>query len=184
MRQFRVRRRFMEKSASMVHPLVEQLRFARSEFRRGLEGVTDEEARRRFLPLNCISWNVGHLAAQEQRQWLLYPQETMLLPEIDRSFSFGAPGSTPSLREMWAAWETITAAADPWLDAVTKETLLSRVVREGQPSEFTYGSRLLRVIYHYWYHTGENAAIRQSLGHTNLPDFVGDIDAQAPYRPE
>ena len=73
----------------MTHPLVEQLRFARGEFRRGLQGVTDEEARRRFLPLNCLSWNVGHLAAQEQRQWLLYAQETMLLPEIDRAFSFG-----------------------------------------------------------------------------------------------
>jgi len=46
----------------MAHPLVEQLRFARSELRRGLEGVTDEEARQRILPMNCIAWNVGHLA--------------------------------------------------------------------------------------------------------------------------
>jgi hypothetical protein len=27
----------------MAHPLDDQLRFARSEFRRGLEGVSDEE---------------------------------------------------------------------------------------------------------------------------------------------
>jgi hypothetical protein len=33
----------------MAHPLVDRLRFARSEFRRGLEGVSDEEAQRRFL---------------------------------------------------------------------------------------------------------------------------------------
>jgi hypothetical protein len=26
--------------------------------------------------------------------------------------------------------------------------------------------------------------IRQALGHTDLPDFVGDIDGEAPYRPE
>jgi hypothetical protein len=39
----------------MAHPLVDQLRFARSEFRRGLEGFSDEEARRRFLPMNCLS---------------------------------------------------------------------------------------------------------------------------------
>ena len=168
----------------MAHPLVEQLRFARSEFRRGLEGVTDQEARRRFPPLNCLSWNVGHLAWQEQRQWLLSAQGTMLLPEIDRAFRYGAPASTPPLADVWSAWETITAAADPWLDAVTNETLLSRFMREGLPTEYTYGSRLLRMIYHYWYHTGENAAIRQNLGHTSLPDFVGDIDSQAPYRPE
>jgi len=37
---------------------------------------------------------------------------------------------------------------------------------------------------HYWYHTRENMAVRQNLGHTNLPEFVGDIDGEAPYRAE
>jgi hypothetical protein len=41
---------------------------------------------------------------------------------------------------------------------------------------------LLRVTYHYWFHNGENAAIRQMLGHTDLPQFVGDLDHEAPYR--
>ena len=54
----------------MAHPLVEQLRFARSEFMRGIDGVSDDAARRRLGPMNCISWNVGHLAWQEQRYWL------------------------------------------------------------------------------------------------------------------
>lgn len=166
----------------MVHPLVEQLRFARSEFRRGLAGVSDEEARRRFLPMNCLSWNIGHLAWQEQRYWLLDPQGVMLLPEVDRAFTFGAPASTPPLADVWAAWETITAAADPWLDAATSETFLTEVTRNGKPAGFTIGSRMLRTIYHYWYHTGENAAIRQNLGHMGLPDFVGDIQSEAPYR--
>ena len=166
----------------MAHPLVDQLRFARSEFRRGLEGVTPEEAKRRLLPMNCISWNVGHLAAQEQRYWLLYAQGEMLLPDVDRDFRYGSPASTPALDEAWSAWEAITTAADPWLDAVTPETLLSRVTREGKLTDITFGSMLLRVIYHYWYHTGENAAIRQQLGHTGLPDFVGNIDEEAPYR--
>jgi hypothetical protein len=42
---------------------------------------------------------------------------------------------------------------------------------------------LMRVIYHYWYHTGEAAAVRQMLGHVELPEFVGDMD-EATYRPE
>jgi hypothetical protein len=166
----------------VAHPLVDQLRFARSEFRRGLEGVTGEEARRRFLPMNCLSWNIGHLAAQEQRYWLLYAQGAMPLPDIDRAFRYGSPASTPNLDETWSAWETITMAADPWLDAVTTETLLSHGTRDGKPTDYTFGSLLLRNIYHYWYHTGENAAIRQQLGHTDLPDFVGNIDGEAPYR--
>jgi uncharacterized damage-inducible protein DinB len=163
----------------MVHPLVEQLRFARSEFRRGLEGVTEDAAQRRFEPMNCISWNVGHLAWQEQRYWL---GGRLLLPDVDASFRYGAPASTPALGDMWEAWHTITAATDPWLDSVTDETLAAHVERDGKPAEYTFGSLMLRTTYHYWYHTGENAAIRQALGHTGLPDFVGDIDNEAPYR--
>jgi hypothetical protein len=166
----------------MVHPLVEQLRFARSEFRRGLEGISDEDARRRVLPMNCISWNIGHLAWQEQRYWLRDVQGHLLLPEVDRAYRYGAPASTPPLAEAWQAWEAIAAAADPWLDSLTTETLLAAARREDKPTGFNVGSRLLRMLYHYWYHTGENAAIRQCLGHTNLPDFVGDIEDEAPYR--
>jgi len=33
-------------------------------------------------------------------------------------------------------------------------------------------------------HMGEIQAIRQMLGHTNLPQYVGEIEQQAPYRPE
>jgi len=47
-----------------------------------------------------------------------------------------------------------------------------------------HGDLLQRVIYHYWFHTGENAAIRQQLGHVRLPQFVGSIDDKAPYRPD
>jgi uncharacterized damage-inducible protein DinB len=168
----------------LTHPLVLQLRFTRSEFRRALEGLSDAEARTRFMPMNCISWNVGHLAWQEQRYFLFYAQNQLLLPQVDESFAYGAPASTPALDEMWAAWNTITQAADPWLDALTTEKLQQHVVREGKPSPYIFGSLLQRVIYHYWYHTGENMAIRQRLGHGALPEFVGDVDTEAPYRPE
>src|SRR5919199_6368285 len=168
----------------MTHPLVNQLRFTRSEFRRALRGLTDAEARKRFLPMNCISWNIGHLAWQEQRYFLFFTQGEMLLPEINTQFAYGAPASTPALDEMWDAWNTITKAADPWLDAVTISKLQENVVRNGKPTPYIFGSLLQRVIYHYWYHIGENMAIRQNLGHTRLPQFVGDIDGKAPYTPE
>jgi hypothetical protein len=168
----------------MVHPLVDQLRFTRSEFERGLEGLTEDEARRRLMPMNCISWNVGHLAWQEQKYFLFYAQGQLPFPEINEEFAYGAAASTPSLRDVLEAWRAITAAVDPWLDTRTNADLLTNVVRNGKPSPFIYGSLLLRVIYHYWYHTGENMAIRQSLGHTGLPEFVGDIDGEAPYMPE
>ena len=55
---------------------------------------------------------------------------------------------------------------------------------KGKPSARVYGNLLQRVIYHYWYHIGENLAIRQQLGHKRLPQFVGNIDDEAPYHPE
>ena len=41
----------------------------------------------------------------------------------------------------------------------------------------------MRNIFHYWFHTGEAAAVPQMLGHKDLPDFVGDM-SQVPYHPE
>lgn len=168
----------------MSHPLVDQLRFTRGEFLRAVKGVSNEDARKRFLPMNCLSWNVGHLAWQEQRYFLYYGQsQALLLPEIDKEFAYGGPPGTPSLREMLAAWRTITAADDLWLDTLTSELLVQNVISNGKPLARTYGNLLQRVIYHYWYHTGENMAIRQLLGHERLPVYVGNIDDKAPYRP-
>ncbi len=168
----------------MTHPLITQLRFTRSEFRRAIKGVSDDDGRRQFPPMNCISWNVGHLAWQEQSYFLYYGQGQRPLPHIETQFRSGGPPSTPALSEMLAAWEEITAAADPWLDALTSDILQQPFIRkDGQPGQRTFGNLLQRVIYHYWYHTGENMAIRQLLGHTRLPQFVGNIDDKAPYQP-
>jgi len=60
---------------------------------------------------------------------------------------------------------------------------LLRDVASARPDQLIFGSLLQRTIYHDWYHTGENMAIRQLLGHTRLPDFVGNSDDEAPYRP-
>ncbi len=169
---------------SEPHPLVLQLRFTRAEFLRGVRGVPAEDARRRLGPMNSLGWNVGHLAWQEQRYFLTRAQGITPYPEIQERFAYGAPGTTPELAETLAAWRAITAAADPWLDAVTTATLLEEPVSRGKPIGTTFGNLLQRVIYHYWYHTGENQAIRQQLGHARLPQFVGNIDDEAPYRPE
>ena len=168
----------------MSHPLVLQLRFTRSEFLRGIKGITEKEASKRFLPMNCLCWNVGHLAWQEQRYFLSFGQGIMLFPMIAKDFAYGSPTSMPSLKEMLSAWKAITKAADPWLDKVTSEMLQQNVISNGKQIQYKYGNLLQRVIYHYWYHLGENMAIRQNLGHKKLPQFVGSIDRKAPYRPE
>lgn len=160
--------------------LVEQLHFARSEFRRGLYEVSEEDGAVRVGPTNSISWMIGHLAWQEERYWLRRARGVTLLPRLDEEFAYGKPATTPSMTEVWEMWDQVLAAADDWLIDLDLERL-NQPLAEGFHNVGTF---LYRNIYHYWYHLGEAMAVRQALGHHSLPDFVGDIDNQAPWRPD
>src|SRR5919198_5306619 len=107
-----------------LHPLVAQLSFTRSEFQRALEGLSEDDARKRLLSMNCISWNIGHLAWQEQRYFVTFAQGKVLLPELNEQFAYGAPACMPALADMQTAWQTVTQAADAWLERVTTADLL------------------------------------------------------------
>lgn len=168
----------------MAHLLVDQLRFARAEFVRSLAGVGDEDARRRLWPMNCLSWMVGHLADQEQRYWLERTGRVQVVPGLNALVGYGQPASRPQLVEMWATWHAVIAAADPYLESLTVADLQRYPPIRRPSSPESVGTMLLRVSGHYWFHIGEAQAIRQLLGHPDLPDFVGDIGREAPYRPE
>jgi len=172
----------------MPHPLVTQLRFTRREFKRGLANVPTADALERVAGvrrLNSLGWSVGHLAWQEQKYFLYWGSGVMPFPDIDKTFRSGAPGTTPDLEEMLATWREITRLADPWLDTLTTRDLQAPYTKGGT----TQGGRIMgnllqRVIYHYWFHLGENMAARKLMGHEGLGQFVGNIDAEAPYTPE
>jgi len=166
-----------------IHPLVTQLKFARHSLVRCLEGVSEEDARRRVEPMNCLSWIVGHLANQEQGYWVMVAQGEMVVQGLNDRVGSGKPASTPSLEEMWEAWRQITRQADRYLETLDSQTLQTHFTWKGKPLDESIGTLLHRNIYHYWFHTGEAFAIREMLGHTNLPEFVGDIGA-AVYTPE
>jgi len=168
----------------MTHPLIDQFRFTRTEWLRGLEGVSVEDAARHIGSMNCIGWVVGHMAWHEQRTFLQRSQGRIPLPQLNELFAYGAPMSTPAFPDMLVAWKTATTASDPFLDSLTTESLLGDLPLDGKSVGQTVGSALRRVTYHYWYHIGEIQAIRQILGHRELPEYVGDIEVLAPYRPE
>jgi hypothetical protein len=179
----------------MPHPLVAQLRFARSEFARCLEGVSDEDARHRIMPMNSISWIVGHLAAQEQEYFVYFPIGDVPHPELNKSHGYGRPATTPPLNDIWQTWNDVTKVADTFLDTVTTEMLLTHLeqktdrleesvfggvrkktlAQSSVRSPESVGTRILRTTYHYFFHTGEAHAVRQQLGHPDLPFFVGDM---------
>ncbi len=168
----------------MTHPLILQLRFTRSEFMRGVAGLSAEDAVKRVEPMNSISWNIGHLAWQEQRYFLQRMQDKVQKPELNKLFCYGCPAITPPLDEMLQTWQQITQATNPFLDTLTTEDLAKARVFTTREGDFTtnWGNLIQRVIYHYWYHNGENQAIRQVLRNSGLQDFVGDIDEEAPYK--
>lgn len=170
--------------AAMPHPLVNQLRFTRSEWLRALDGVPEADGVVRLQPMNSISWIVFHLAWHEQLSFLTRFTGITPVHAANEHGVNGEPASTPPLADALAAWRAVTAAADPVLDGLDAAALAAWLPNTRQPQTRLVGSSLQRVIYHYWFHTGEITAIRQILGHAGVPEFVGDIDGLAPWRTE
>jgi len=129
-----------------VHPLVTLLRFTRSEILHYLKDVSPEDAVRRVLPLNCISWIIEHLANQEQSYWVLMAQKKIIIPVLNDRVGYGKPASTPSLEEMWAARHKITGEADTYLNSLTPGTLQMYFIYQGKPRLESIGTMLLRNI--------------------------------------
>ncbi len=167
----------------MVHPRVDQLRFARSEWQRGLAGLTEADAGIRLAPMNSIAWMVGHMAWHERTCWMRRARGLSVEPTLD-AFATGRPASTPSFAGMQAAWDRIVAGADSFLDALTTADLGRPLAQDPRRHPPTAGSQLQYVTYHYWAHIGEVSAVRQMLGHTGLAEYVGDFPPEAEYRPE
>ena len=168
----------------MPHLLVDQLRFARSELVRCLDGVSDADAVRRVDPMNCLSWIVGHLANHENHLWVKLAQGQTIAPDLQSLVGYGQPASTPPFDEMWAVWHTIAEAADKYLDTLTPELMQTHFEWQGKATPESVGTLLLRNVTHYWFHIGDAHAIRQALGHTGLPDFIGNIPSYRPEREE
>ena len=164
----------------MAHPLVDQLRFTRSEWLRALDGVPETDGIVRLGPMNSISWIVFHLAWHEQLYFLTRLAGVTPVPAANEHGVNGQPASTPTLADALRAWHAVTAAADPHLDGLTIAQMAQ--VMPNAPRPRLIGSLVQRVTYHYWFHVGEITAIRQVLGHANVPEFVGDLDGLAPYR--
>lgn len=158
----------------MMLNIINQLIFARSEFKKGFYSVSEKDGRQRLVPINSIGWIVGHLAWHEQYYWLTRAQGKTLIPEIIEQVGFGKPTSTPSLKEMISYWEKITHASDEFLDRLSESNLLDHMIVRGKELPFNLGTMIFRVIYHYWYHNGEIQALRQLMGHSDLPQFVSD----------
>ncbi len=163
-----------------MHLLVEMQHLTRKEFLRGLTGerpddgtrpLTDEDARHRIEPMNCITWIIGHMAHQEHTFFVAWPKGAPVEPQYE-PFAFGGPPSQPPLEEVMALWRAACEAANPLLHAADEESLRQPVIAPGSAGmRENMGMLIVRNIFHYWCHIGEISAIRQVLGH-RPPQFV------------
>jgi len=153
--------------------ILNQLRFSRSEFQKGFMGVNEADSRRRFMPINSIAWIVGHLAWHEQHYWLKRAQGIIPFPKLDEVTAFGKPPADVPLKEMADLWKAVIKASEDYLIKLTHDDYLKKLIVNGKELSANIGTMMTRVTYHYWYHTGEMQAIRQLLGHQDLPSYIG-----------
>jgi hypothetical protein len=152
-----------------MHTLVQMFYLTRREFERNLEGLTDEDARQRIGPMNSISWIVAHTAFQHRAFFVDWPANKRLDPRY-QPYTTGSQPSQPSLEEAMTLWNEACKDADAWLQAATKESLQEQAPGFAPLNE-SWGTLLVRCIFHTWCHLGEINSIRQILGH-KAPEFV------------
>ncbi len=165
----------MAKEPTTKHYLVTQLDFARAEFQRVMQDVSPQEGTRVLPPFNSLGFIVAHMAVHEHTMWILMGQQRKLYSGIGARFGSGAETSTPDWDEVWTIWHHVIQEADHYLVTLTDDMMDTFLTFRDQPREESLGHTLLRVINHYWFHIGEAHGLRQALGHTDIPDFVGDI---------
>ena len=64
------------------------------------------------------------MAWHEQRYWLTHLADETPKPILNEVAASGGPRTTPSLTAMLKAWEVVTTASDPHLDALYEAAML------------------------------------------------------------
>ena len=152
-----------------MHTLVQMHYLTRKEFERNLVGLTDEDARKRIEPMNCISWIIAHVACQYQIFFVDWPQGRQTDARY-QPYGYGSPASQPPLEEALTLWQDACKGADAWLQAATSESLQDKGALTSPENE-NWGTLIVRCIFHTWCHLGEISSIRQILRH-KPPQFV------------
>jgi uncharacterized damage-inducible protein DinB len=166
-----------------MYSLTDMARFALSEFERGLEGLTDEEARLRMAKangtqMNSVTWTVGHLAWHWCRVRRAATGDAY--PEALNQFANGSNDPTPPSLEDARGFLQLAKESTTWIAGADDELLARRNPRN--PVSESVGTALMRVMLHTWFHAGEVNAIRQMLGHPEI-QFVGPMIGNLEWQP-
>lgn len=142
--------------------------FTVDEFRRGLEGLSADEAHWRSpksdgSQMNAVAWTVQHIAAH----W-----HNAALAAQGMPFERRQPPTDGSPPDYLLALSFLETAASELQESLrVPPENMTRQLRAS--SEETAGSFLARAIFHSWFHAGEINAVRQLLGHPEIR-YVAD----------
>ena len=129
--------------------------------------------------MNAISWIVGHVNTHWLFEYGLMTEDPM--PTVDRFYmGEGADLTPPPLADVRETLTQATALTEGWL-LNADDALLSSKRDFGPLSDENLGTQLMRAVLHTWFHTGEINAVRQMLGHAEIP-FVGQMMGNLEWR--
>jgi hypothetical protein len=148
-----------------------------AEFRRGLEGLTGEEALIRHPKAddsrtNAASWIVAHVAAH----WA--NAQAYATGRESRAVEAPADGTPPAWADALAHFDTAIADLS-WVSIAGDD----RMAQRDEGRAYSPGTFLMRAVMHTWFHCGELNAIRQLLGHPEI-SFVGPFNGALEWVPE
>jgi uncharacterized damage-inducible protein DinB len=164
-----------------VTPLAQVLRLNTELFLNCVRGLDDATATRRVTErTNSIAYLAAHLV--ETRHYtagvLQAPLPSPLPPAVARARSLDDAGPLPSLPDLVAAWEAVSAHL-----AVTVERLDTAFLAQPGPAlpggDGTVLGALAFLVQHESYHIGQMALLRRQYG---LPAMSYDLRPREPGR--
>ena len=131
-----------------------------------LEGVDDSLATRRGTPdTNSLAFIAAHLSQSRQYACLMAGRPlTDPLEGRLKGKSLDDVGPLPSLAEITAAWDAVSAHLLSVFGELTDEDLKREATRRLPGSDGTVGSVLPFLAQHDSYHIGQMAILRRQLG--------------------
>jgi hypothetical protein len=153
-----------------------------SDIDRATAGLSSEDAERRIGTASPISWSVAHCTNQldnfvnvtfqgrERNQFI-----------ADERFRFGSAGEPADWSQVQAAVAEVRDAARPYLEGLTEAELERQLPYKGSMSflrerGINVRYALIRIALHHYFHIGEIASARNSLGH-EVGDYPGRLEA-------
>ena len=149
---------------------------------RAVAGLSSEDAERRIGSASPISWTVAHCTHMVDSWLNVNFQSAEPHPFINGdAFRKGATGEALDWRDVQLAVEEVRAPARRYLESIEEEQLDGRVAYTGsiealRESGFSRRYAMMRIAAHHYFHIGEIASARASLGH-DVGDYPGVMEA-------